>query len=72
LLTEKIVRVHELAQAQREAATADTAAQPVPQVLQTEYPLIQIVPPCRREPLSIPTGWRAAIGQAIKGIFDAP
>jgi hypothetical protein len=60
LLTEKIIGVDELAQAQRQAATADTAAQSVPQVLQADDPLIQVVPPRRGEPLPIPTGWRAS------------
>ena len=49
LVSQKIVGVDELAQAQREASTADTAAQPVPKVLQPDDPLIQVVPP-RREP----------------------
>lgn len=71
LLTEKIVGVHEFAQAQGQASTADTAAQPVPQVLQTNDPLIQVVSPGRGEPFPIPTRWRATVRQAVEGILDA-
>ena len=38
VLSQKIVGVDELAQAQRQASTADTAAQPVPKVLQPDDP----------------------------------
>ena len=41
------------------------------QVLQTDDPLVQVVPPRRGEPLPIPTGWRATVRQAVEGIFDA-
>jgi hypothetical protein len=72
LLTEKIVGVDELAQAQREASTADTTTQAVPKVLQTDDPLIQVVPPRPGEPLPISTGWRATVRQAVESTFDAP
>jgi len=62
LFSEKIVRVHEFAQAQRQATTADTAAQSVPQMLQTHNALIQVVPPGSGETFPIPTGWCATIG----------
>ena len=72
LLSEEVVGVHELAQAEGEASAPDAAAEAVPQVLQTGDALVQVVPPRGREPLPIATGRRAPIGQSIEGVLDAP
>lgn len=72
MLGEKIVGIHELAQTEGKAAAADAAAEAIPQVLQADDPLVQVVSPRRGEPLPVPASWSAAVGQAVEGVFDAP
>jgi hypothetical protein len=72
LFAQKIVGIHELAQAEREAPTTDAAAQTISQMLQSNNPLIQVLTPGRGEPLPVPAAWRAAVRQAVEGFSDAP
>jgi hypothetical protein len=72
LSAQKIVWVHELAESQGETSTADTAAEAIPEVLQADDPLVEIVLPGRREPFPIPAGRGAAARQAVEGLLDAP
>jgi pyridoxamine 5'-phosphate oxidase family protein len=71
LSAQKVARVHEFAQTQGEASTADAAAEAIPEVLQADDPLIKVVAPRRGEPLPIPAGWGAAVRQAIESVLDA-
>jgi L-fuculose-phosphate aldolase len=70
LAAQGVVRVHQLADAQRQAAAADAAGEPVAQPLQLADPLVQVGAPLRRQPGPVPGGGSPAGGQPGQGVGD--
>src|ERR1700744_671185 len=56
VIAEHVARVGQLAGADRQAAAADAAGQPVAQVLQLADAVVQVLPPGRRQPGPVAPG----------------
>jgi len=70
LATEDVAGVHEPAELEGEASAADASAEPVAQMLELRDLVVEILAPCRRQALPVPSSRRAVLGQLVKRFLD--